>query len=60
MQQMLDEAMDCGACLLVIWGWFYLKVTDEGNWYFVDCKEHKINETEAARLYAWATTGFAD
>ncbi len=49
--QMEDEAYEVGASLISIWAGFYLKVTDEGSWWFLDNRgEQLITRDEASEL----------
>ncbi len=48
--QMEDEADETGASTLRLWGSFMLKLTDEGEWFFEDDREHLITRNEALEL----------
>lgn len=63
-QDMIDEAMEEGAAHFFLWYvgacQSFVKVTDNGFWYYCDDKEHLISQDDARRLIDCYTIGYVD
>lgn len=62
-QELQDIAMEEGAAIFWLWAFnkcenYFVKVTDEGFWYFVDTTEHRITREEARDLIDVYTLGY--